>query len=453
MKSLNPVRRLAPLMDVMAIALAGVLASEVRFGSARLDSGNALVLVLVALAVVLINLFGGGYSKWRSTRLRSRIYRLLWVWAAVFAVLASLLYLFKLSESVSRQWLVFTFLLSFCLVCASRALLMMLTLYHNASAKNRRKVFLVGPEENLLDVARSLRRHREQGYALAGICRARVLRSQQTPRHLAQRVEKSGADEVWICLPVSEGAHVRAIMYNLRHLPLEIRFIPHFADIPLLNHRVSQVAGNHAFDLSVSPIAGSAQWAKRLEDIVIGGLILLLIAPVCLACALAVKLSSPGPVLFKQLRTGANGHDVQVYKFRSMKVHQESAGQISQATRRDPRITRVGAFLRRTSLDELPQFINVLQGRMSIVGPRPHALAHNDYYKDLVESYMQRHMVKPGITGWAQVCGYRGETDTLDKMQRRVEHDLWYINNWSLLLDLKIIFLTVFKGFTGQNAY
>ncbi len=170
MKSLNPVRRLAPLMDVMAIALAGVLASEVRFGSARLDSGNALVLVLVALAVVLINLFGGGYSKWRSTRLRSRIYRLLWVWAAVFAVLASLLYLFKLSESVSRQWLVFTFLLSFCLVCASRSLLMMLTLYHNASAKNRRKVFLVGPEENLLDVARSLRRHREQGYALAGIC-------------------------------------------------------------------------------------------------------------------------------------------------------------------------------------------------------------------------------------------------------------------------------------------
>ncbi|WP_280338017.1 sugar transferase [Salinicola acroporae] len=158
-------------------------------------------------------------------------------------------------------------------------------------------------------------------------------------------------------------------------------------------------------------------------------------------------------MLFKQLRTGANGQDVQVYKFRSMKLHQEENGQVAQATRRDPRITRVGAFLRRTSLDELPQFINVIQGRMSIVGPRPHALAHNEYYKDLVESYMQRHMVKPGITGWAQVRGFRGETDTLDKMQHRVEHDLWYINNWSLLLDLKIIFLTVFKGFTGNNAY
>ncbi|WP_110647536.1 undecaprenyl-phosphate glucose phosphotransferase [Salinicola peritrichatus] len=453
MKSLNPVRRLAPVIDVMAILLAGILANEIRFQTSTLDNANALVLIVMALAVVLINLFGGGYSKWRSTRLRSRIYRLIWVWTAVFAVIASLLYLFKISESVSRQWLVFTFVLSFCLVCASRAMLMMLALYHNSSIKNRRKVFLVGPEENLLDVARSLRQHQEQGYAIAGVCRARVVRAEKAPRNLAKRVENSGADEVWICLPVSEGAHVKAIMYNLRHLPLEIRFIPHFADIPLLNHRVSHIAGNHAIDLSVSPISGSALWIKRLEDIIIGGLILLLISPVCVACAIAVKLSSPGPVLFKQLRTGVNGHDVQVYKFRSMKVHQEEDGKVSQATRRDPRITRVGAFLRRTSLDELPQFINVLQGQMSIVGPRPHALAHNEYYKDLVESYMQRHMVKPGITGWAQVCGFRGETDTLEKMQRRVEHDLWYINNWSLMLDLKIIFLTVFKGFTGNNAY
>ncbi|OLO03412.1 undecaprenyl-phosphate glucose phosphotransferase [Salinicola socius] len=453
MKSLNPVRRLAPVIDVLAIVLAGILANEIRFDTSRLESVNALVLIVMALAVVLINLFGGGYSKWRSTRLRSRIYRLLWVWAAVFAAVSMLMFLLKLSDAVSRQWLVFTFTLSFCLVAASRALLMMLAMYHNGSIKNRRKVFLVGPEENLLDVARSLRQHQEQGYAIAGVCRGRVLRAEKAPRNLARRVEKSGADEVWICLSVSEGEHVKAIMYNLRHLPLEIRFIPHFADIPLLNHRVSHIAGTHAIDLSVSPISGSALWAKRLEDIIIGGLILLLIAPVCAACAVAVKLSSPGPVLFKQLRTGANGHDVQVYKFRSMKIHQEKSGHVSQATRRDPRITRVGAFLRRTSLDELPQFLNVIQGRMSIVGPRPHALAHNEYYKDLVESYMQRHMVKPGITGWAQVCGFRGETDTLDKMQHRVEHDLWYINNWSLLLDLKIIFLTVFKGFTGNNAY
>ncbi|BBH32127.1 undecaprenyl-phosphate glucose phosphotransferase [Pseudomonas sp. St290] len=150
---------------------------------------------------------------------------------------------------------------------------------------------------------------------------------------------------------------------------------------------------------------------------------------------------------------GINGKHFKVYKFRSMVVHNESGGDVTQASRNDSRVTRIGAFLRRTSLDELPQFFNVLQGRMSIVGPRPHALAHNEYYKDLVESYMQRHKVKPGITGWAQVSGYRGETDTLDKMQKRVEYDLWYIDNWSLWIDMKIIFLTVFKGFVNKNAF
>ena len=200
-------------------------------------------------------------------------------------------------------------------------------------------------------------------------------------------------------------------------------------------------------------MSGSARLLKRLEDVVISSVIILMIAPVYMLIAVAVKLTSPGPVLFKQLRTGINGHEFYVYKFRSMKLHQEQDGQVTQATKKDSRITSVGAFLRRTSLDELPQFFNVLQGTMSIVGPRPHALAHNEYYKDLVESYMRRHKVKPGITGWAQVNGYRGETDTLDKMQKRVEYDLWYINNWSLWLDLKIILVTVFKGFINKNAY
>lgn len=185
----------------------------------------------------------------------------------------------------------------------------------------------------------------------------------------------------------------------------------------------------------------------------IGSIISLLVLPVCLAIALVIKITSPGPVLFKQYRTGVNGKQFKVYKFRSMRIHEEENGQVTQATKGDSRITPIGAFLRRTSLDELPQFYNVLQGRMSIVGPRPHALAHNEYYKELVESYMRRHKVKPGITGWAQVNGLRGETDTLEKMEKRVEYDLWYIDNWSLWLDLRIIFLTIFKGFINKNAY
>ena len=169
--------------------------------------------------------------------------------------------------------------------------------------------------------------------------------------------------------------------------------------------------------------------------------------------ALAIKFTSDGPVLFKQKRLGWNGAEILVYKFRSMYVDHESGQYVKQAQRGDERVTSFGRFLRRTSLDELPQFINVLQGRMSIVGPRPHAIAHNEKFKELVPRYMLRHRVKPGITGWAQIHGYRGETDTLEKMESRVEYDLFYIENMSLWLDLRIIVMTIFKGFVHKNAY
>lgn len=181
-------------------------------------------------------------------------------------------------------------------------------------------------------------------------------------------------------------------------------------------------------------------------------MITLLISPLLIAIALGVKLSSPGPVLFKQDRYGLGGKKIKVWKFRSMKVMENDAV-VTQATKNDPRVTRFGAFIRRTSLDELPQFLNVLQGSMSIVGPRPHAVAHNEQYRQIVDNYMIRHKIKPGITGWAQINGYRGETDTLDKMEKRVRYDIQYMQNWSLWLDLKIIFLTIFKGFVSETAY
>jgi putative colanic acid biosynthesis UDP-glucose lipid carrier transferase len=246
---------------------------------------------------------------------------------------------------------------------------------------------------------------------------------------------------------------VHSIFFSLRNLTAEVRFIPDFQGMQLLNHRTSEVAGRLAIDLSVTPMDGMARITKRLEDIIFGALFLLLSMPICVVIAIALKLQSPGPILFKQYRTGVNGKHFKAYKFRSMEVHDELAGKVTQAKRGDPRVTPLGSFLRRTSLDELPQFYNVLQGRMSIVGPRPHALAHNEYYKEVVESYMKRHKVKPGITGWAQVNGLRGETDTLDKMERRVEHDLWYIDNWSLWLDFRIIGMTIFKGFVHPNGY
>jgi putative colanic acid biosynthesis UDP-glucose lipid carrier transferase len=239
----------------------------------------------------------------------------------------------------------------------------------------------------------------------------------------------------------------------LRHHTISIRFVLDIFGLDLLSHSISDLAGFPMLNLNASPMVGVNRMVKALEDRIIAFFILIFISPILLGIAISVKLTSKGPVLFKQLRHGWDGRIIKVYKFRTMYVHQETHGKVTQATQNDKRITRLGKFLRRTSLDELPQFFNVLQGRMSIVGPRPHAIEHNEFYKDSIKAYMQRHKVKPGITGWAQVNGWRGETDHLGKMEKRVEYDLFYIENWSLGLDLKIIFLTIFQGFFHKNAY
>ncbi|MGE5467691.1 MAG: exopolysaccharide biosynthesis polyprenyl glycosylphosphotransferase, partial [Ignavibacteria bacterium] len=215
---------------------------------------------------------------------------------------------------------------------------------------------------------------------------------------------------------------------------------------------IDAVAGIPVLAVCETPFYGVNRLLKRASDLALAGAILLLVGPLMLAIALAIKRTSPGPALFKQRRYGLDGAEIVVYKFRTMTVCEDGA-EIRQATRDDPRITPLGAFLRRTSLDELPQFINVLQGRMSVVGPRPHAVAHNEMYRKLISGYMLRHKVKPGITGWAQVNGHRGETATLDRMQARLDFDLAYLRHWSLRLDLEIVVKTVFVVWQKNNAY
>jgi putative colanic acid biosynthesis UDP-glucose lipid carrier transferase len=212
------------------------------------------------------------------------------------------------------------------------------------------------------------------------------------------------------------------------------------------------VGGMPVIAICETPFMGLNSMIKRTSDIVLASLILLSLAPLMLAIAVAVRMESPGPVIFRQRRYGLYGEEIIVYKFRSMKVMENGAA-IVQARKDDDRVTRIGRFLRRTSLDELPQFVNVLQGRMSIVGPRPHAVAHNEQYRKLIKGYMLRHKVKPGITGWAQVNGLRGETATLDKMEARIQYDLDYLRNWSLWLDLWIVLKTVKVVLTRENAF
>ena len=262
--------------------------------------------------------------------------------------------------------------------------------------------------------------------------------------HLRDLIATHRIRRLYIALPLTEAEKIEELYIDLLDSSVDVIWIPDLRSLILLNHSVSEIEGLPAIHLNESPLTSypTAALSKALLDRTVALIAIILLSPVLLATALAVKMSSPGPVLFKQKRHGWNGKIIKVWKFRSMRMHDDQ--EVKQASREDPRITRVGQFIRRTSIDELPQLFNALQGRMSLVGPRPHAVAHNDYYTGKIDAYMARHRIKPGITGLAQISGYRGETETIDKMEKRVELDLAYINNWSLWLDIKILIKTPF---------
>lgn len=270
--------------------------------------------------------------------------------------------------------------------------------------------------------------------------------------NLLEAARNSEVDEIYIALPMVAVERIRHFLDLLSDTTVDTYIIPDLCSYSTHTTEIRMIGNMQAVSILGSPFDGGRALVKRAEDIIVGTMIILLISPLMLLIAAGIKLTSRGPAIFKQTRYGLNGQSIMVWKFRSMRV-MENDTEVIQATKNDPRVTRFGAFLRGTSLDELPQFINVLQGSMSIVGPRPHAIAHNERYRSLVDNYMIRHKVKPGITGLAQINGYRGETDTLDKMEKRVEYDIEYIMSWSLWLDLKIIWRTVFKGFSSENAY
>jgi putative colanic acid biosynthesis UDP-glucose lipid carrier transferase len=265
-------------------------------------------------------------------------------------------------------------------------------------------------------------------------------------------IRARGVKEVFITLPLGSQPRILELLESIQGTTASLFFVPDVFGISIIQGRLQDMNGVPVVGICETPFTGTNELVKRTSDIVLALLILALISPLLIALAIGVKLSSPGPAIFRQKRNGLDGSEITVYKFRSMRA-MDNGPVVAQATKDDPRITPFGAFLRKTSLDELPQFFNVLQGRMSIVGPRPHAVAHNELYRELISAYMVRHKVKPGITGWAQVNGLRGETETVDKMKARVEYDLEYLRNWSLGLDLQIIVRTIRVLFADRNAY
>lgn len=268
-------------------------------------------------------------------------------------------------------------------------------------------------------------------------------------------IEKSRENKirhVYIALPVEETINIKNIITKLSDSTVRVYIVPDFSIYNLIRPRWGRIGDVSTLSIHDTPFGFRASFLKRIEDILLSSIIITLISPLLLAIGIGVKFSSPGPIIFKQHRYGIDGEKIVVWKFRTMKV-MEDGGVIKQVTKNDSRLTKFGSLIRRISFDELPQFFNVLQGSMSIVGPRPHAVAHNEEYRGIINRYMLRHSVKPGITGWAQINGCRGETDSIDKMERRVEYDLAYINRWSFLLDIKIILTTIIYGFTDDKAY
>lgn len=450
------------VIDMMAVIGAGALAYFIKFNQLNIPFFYLQAILLGALAVPFVFKAFHIYSSVRSKGFLQHCFNLAQAVGVLALLLAGVAFLTKSGELYSRTWYGFWMLYTYGFLIVYRGSLIVLLRVMRMHGMNERRVVIMGAGVLGTRFAEAVQEAHWTGFRVMAFLDDEIDQKPstihgipviKTPTDLSAFIKEKQVDELWLALPLRAEARVKEIIYALRHETINLRFVLDIFGLDLLNHQIADVAGFPVLDIRSTPMIGVNRLIKAVEDRVVASMILLLVSPLLGAIALGVKLSSRGPVFFKQKRLGWDGRIINVYKFRTMVVHQEANGQVTQASACDRRVTAFGRFLRRTSLDELPQFINVLQGRMSIVGPRPHALAHNEQYKETINTYMQRHRVKPGITGWAQINGWRGETDTLHKMEKRVEYDLFYINNWSLLFDLKIIFLTVFRGFVNRNAY
>lgn len=451
------------ITDPLLVVLAALVAYGIKYSFTvfALPGDYRSLIVFAVFCVILIFPIFGLYASWRGQSLPKQARAITMSWLTVILLMVVILFMLQTSHQYSRLWLGMWAVLGLVFLLVFRMCIYLFLQYQRNRGRNYRQVIVVGAGDLAIKLVRHTIDSPWSGYKILALFDddAKLQGTSVDSYSIAgtlddveRFINHNHVDEIWIALPMRAEERVKELLYALRHYTVNIKLIPNIFGFSLLNHSMTEVVGLPAVNLSDSPMYGWSRLVKMLEDRILSLLILVLISPVLLLIGVAIKITSPGPVLFKQKRHGWDGRIIRVYKFRTMSAKDGENDEFAQAVKGDERITSFGAFLRCTSLDELPQFYNVLQGRMSIVGPRPHPVGLNELYKDQVDQYMLRHMVKPGITGWAQINGFRGETDTLDKMRRRIEYDLYYIENWSLWFDLKIIFLSIFKGFVHQNA-
>ncbi|MGH8278374.1 MAG: undecaprenyl-phosphate glucose phosphotransferase [Gammaproteobacteria bacterium] len=457
-------RRHAPLITAITRALDAVLcvagaflALWFRFGTTGVsmtpDYGE--LVALGALAVVIVFPLAGVYQSWRSGSVLLVAARVLAAWFAVFVLLMVFLVATKQAESFSRLWLISWFASAAVLLMALRIAAYAALQRLRRRGFNIRRVAIVGNGTQARDLVRRTRREVWAGFVVTRVFAPAPATGKlddvtiEPLTVLASWVESERPDEVWIALPLEQGTLLREVLAQLHYSTANVRYAPDLFGLSLLNRGVTEMLSVPMLDLSASPMDGVNRLVKGFEDRLLAAVILVLASPVMVLVAVSVKLSSLGPVFYRQERVGWNGRVFEMLKFRSMRADAEVTTGAMWANRDDDRSTRLGRFIRRTSLDELPQFFNVLKGEMSIVGPRPERPVFVEQFKSEIPGYMQKHMIKAGITGLAQINGWRGRTD----LSKRIEHDRYYIEHWSLWLDLKIIFLTLFTGFVNRNAY
>ena len=441
------------------MVLGAVVAHEVQLGgpidwsrTEILASGLGGCLVLAGLAI------SGVYGKRFQSRPLRSIPRFLIVWLLTHGLIVHLFLAAHVPVLVLTPWVAVWTLASIASMLASRVFSEIFWRIKGRVHVAVRRVVIVGGAEQ---TRRLMERVQDDAYVVVG---------QLDPNNAAEQADAAvhrlvsmqdvvewaadqQFDELWLALPPSQEEEIQRYLRAMQHHFVDVRLFPVTGDLPLFNPDASMLGGMPVINLVASSRDVSLAWAKPVFDRLFALAALVGLLPLLVVIALLVKGTSAGPVFFRQRRMGADGREFTILKFRSMRVHVEEAGTLTQARQGDPRITPIGRLLRKSSLDELPQFINVLLGQMSVVGPRPHALEHDDYYMRLVDGYMYRYRIKPGITGLAQVNGCRGETARIESMAKRVSLDLFYIQNWSFWLDLKIVWMTVFKGFSGRNAY
>lgn len=449
-------------VDPLVVAIAAWIAYWARHGEWSLP--DLYMIAIAAACVLTINIMQIGriYAFENLSRLPNQVGRLAWGWSAVVLVLIALAYFTQTSIAFSRAFVLGWVAITFGLLLIVRVLFLLRIDAWRRDGRLSLDVAVIGAGELGRQLIRQLLAEGAGRYRIAGVFDddppGGATSIEGYPLigsidDLVRLAQVRTFDEIVVALPWREGDELNGVIKKLKAVPVNVKICPDYVGWSLPTVGFHLLGGIPMLAALERPLSGWSLVAKTIEDRVLALVALILFSPVLLAVAAAVKLDSRGPVFFRQKRYGFANNEFTVFKFRTMHHRPEEEPGVPQAKRHDPRITRIGGFLRRSSLDELPQLFNVLLGDMSLVGPRPHAVAHNVQFAQVIDDYLSRHRVKPGITGWAQINGLRGETDTPEKMRARVQHDLYYIENWSLLFDLKILLLTPFHGFINKNAY